>query len=197
MGAERIVRVRSRTTKASLAAGMVVLALMIATSAYAKLVVLSFDFSNDTAGFTASIQQNNNLSGSCTASPNVSWGSDGTLVVTLGPASNCSNYSLVVDKLVVLSSPVQNPSVEMVIQDQSNLLTLGSTAAVFGAIPSPTAKIVVLNDSSDNGWTTLSGQWTQTANSGSSHLQMVIPFGSDSWTSTRVIRITSVGLYSN
>src|SRR5690242_14210892 len=119
--------VRRRTTRAVLTVGIIVMALAITTSTYAKLVVLSYGFDNDTQGFTAAIQQNPDAT--CSASTSASWGSDGTLQITVSAADTCAGAALIIDKLVVLNSTVQRPSTDMVIRDDSGLLSLRGAAA--------------------------------------------------------------------
>ncbi len=182
-----------RTTKAGLVIGIMVLAIAFASTSFAaKVVVLGFNFDNDTQGFTASVQGSGD---SCTANPVTSWGSDGTLVVTLAPASGCSGYSLSINKLVVLAAPIAIPNTDMLIKDDNEALNLNGANASLSSIASP-SKLVVLSPTVVGGWTDLNGYWGEQANSGSATLQMVIPFSTGQWTSTRVIRITSVTLNS-
>ena len=175
-----------RVTKAGIAIGIMVLIMAFAGAAYAKLVVLSYTFDNDTQGFTASVS-----GGSCTANPVISWGSDGTLIVTLASASGCSGSSLSINKLVVLAAPVANPSTDMMISDDNGALNLSGANASLSSIASP-SKLVVLSPTVIGGWTDLNGWWGEQANSGSATLQMTIPFSEGQWDGTRVIRITSV-----
>jgi hypothetical protein len=177
--------------------GIIVMALAITTSTYAKLVVLSFGFDNDTQGFTAAIQQNPNGGETCNASTSTSWGSDGTLQITVSAADTCAGASIIIDKLVVLNSTVQRPSTDMVIRDDGGLLTLGGATASLSSIAAPT-KLVVLNaDGNSGGWSTLSAVWSDSANSGSGDLQMVIPFANASWSTDMVIKFNSVELSTN
>lgn len=171
---------------------------MMATSTYAKLVVLSYSFNTDTQGFTASIQPNGTFRPNCSAS--TSWGSDGTLQITISAAATgCGgSVNLVIDKLVVLSSSIQNPSTDMVIRDDHGLLNLSGGSAILSTIQ-PDKKLVVLSSGSgtDANWTTLSGAWGAAVNSGSADLQMVIPLNGGSWSTPLVVKADNINLYSN
>jgi hypothetical protein len=184
-------KVARRVTKTGLVIGIMVLVMAFAATSYAKLVVLSFTFDNDTQGFTAGISGTG--LGSCTASPVTSWGSDGTLVVTLAPASGCSGYGLSINKLVVLAAPVPIPNLDMAIMDPSGALNLNGADVSLSSIASP-SKLVVLSPTVIGGWTHLDGAWGEQANSGSATLQTAIPFSNGSWNSNMVITINSVEL---
>ncbi len=182
---------RRTVSKAGLVIGIMVLVMAFAATSYAaKVVVLSYTFDNDTQGFTASVQGSG---GGCTANPVTTWGNDGTMVVTLAPASGCTGYNLSINKLVVLAAPIANPGTDMMIKDDGGALSLSGAHVSLSSIASP-SKLVVLSPTEINGWTDLNGTWGEQANSGSATLQMAIPLSAGSWNTTRVIRITSVTL---
>lgn len=178
---------RRTVNKTILALAVLLLALMFSTASYAKLVVLSYTFDNNIQGFTANMQGSGS---SCNASPVTSWGIDGTLVVTLAPASGCSGYSLSINKLVVLSSAIASPNLDMLVRDDGGALNLNGAIASLSSIASP-SKLVVLSHTVSGAWTDLNGSWGAQANSGSATLQMLMPLSAGQWSVTRVIRITS------
>ncbi len=188
-GSLKVVR---RTTKAGLVIGIMVLVMAFAGAAYAKLVVLSFTFPNDTQGFTASIQGGG---ATCNATVTTSWDSvNNALELTLPAASGCSGASITFAKVVVLKAGISIPSTDMLVNDSDSMLNLGSGTTSLGATGS--AGLAVGSSQSGGNWGVTSATWSGGSNSGSQTLQYVLPLRQGQWGITRVIRITNVNVYS-
>ena len=181
-----------RTTKAGLVIGIMVLVMAFAGAAYAKLVVLSFTFPNDTQGFTASIS---GPAMGCNATVATSWDSVNQAVeLTLPPASGCGGDSITFAKVVVLKAGISIPSTDMLVNDSDGMLNLGSGTTSLGATGSAG---MTYNPPLRGGiWGVTSATWSGGANSGPQTLQYVLPFRSGQWGITRVIRITNGNVYS-
>lgn len=112
---------RQPTRVAMLTLGIVMLALLLTTASYAKLVVLSASFNNSNEGFAPSTSNN------CGASFNVNPSTNGLQVTTSSPTGCAGTFQI--DKLVVLS-PIGHPSFEVAITDPGRAINTAASAVV-------------------------------------------------------------------